>query len=145
MADSHLPNNVLLASVAYPCPYGFFCLEGAISPYKCPFATFTYSLGAKQPEECSECKVGYYCPEEENVPIICPPGHYCPVASYKPTPCPIGSYQPYEEQGQIFDCLPCADGYYCFEKGISELDFKHECPSGHFCVSGYNMQPVGCG
>ena len=46
-ADSHLPNNIDLASVAYPCPFGYYCIEGATFPIKCPFATFTYSKGAK--------------------------------------------------------------------------------------------------
>ena len=47
-ADSHTPNATNLTDKAYPCPLGFYCSEGAQAPTKCPPATFTFELAAKQ-------------------------------------------------------------------------------------------------
>lgn len=42
------------------------------------------------------------------------------------------------------NCLPCEDGYTCFDKGISELTIKYECPVGNYCPSGFNIRPIAC-
>jgi len=146
-ADSHTPMNDTLADKAYPCPLGFYCNEGAQEPTKCPPATFTFEIGAKQETECTICQAGWYCPYEGTEPVICPAGAFCGFSSFEPTYCPEGTYQPFDNKGHANDCLPCKAGYNCFEKGIGNLvsaGDKYKCPEGHFCPSGINIKPVKC-
>ena len=54
-ADSPTPQNATLKDKAYPCPLGYYCAEGAQKPTKCPPATFTFEIAAKQESECTIC------------------------------------------------------------------------------------------
>lgn len=91
-ADSHTPNATNLTDKAYPCPLGYYCSEGAQAPTKCPPATFTFELAAKQETECTICQMGYYCPFDESIPYACPAGSYCGFGVFAPTTCPVGTY-----------------------------------------------------
>jgi len=49
--------------------------------------------------------------------------------------------------GHLIDCQPCKAGYHCKESGIGSLTAfgeYYECPLGHYCPAGINIEPVPC-
>ena len=42
----------------YPCPLGYFCVEGSPSPQICPSGTYQDEMRSSA---CKECPAGFYC------------------------------------------------------------------------------------
>jgi hypothetical protein len=79
------------------------------------------------------CPAGYYCLNDNTVPVPCPagtyrdapgaqalgdcfpcvPGSYCPIASPYPTYCPAGTYRGTQGGRQPSDCTQCLSGNFC--------------------------------
>ena len=79
------------------------------------------------------CPAGYYCLNDNTVPVACPagtyrdapgaqsvgdcfpcsPGSYCPIASPYPTYCPAGTYRGTEGAKQPSECTQCLSGNFC--------------------------------
>jgi len=86
-----------------PCPKGFFCNAGTITP--------------------EPCQPGYYCPAGSSKQIRCTKGNYCDAQSAEQTKCPPGFFCKRDGSNEYQDCPPntfCPIG--------SALPF--ECPSG---------------
>lgn len=96
--------------------------------------------------ECTDCKMGYYCNYDQIEPKICPQGAYCGIGVTEPTWCPRGTYNPIEGMGAPGDCKPCRGGYDCDGRAIGNL-LKYPqyiCPGGHFCPRGIDIDPIPC-
>lgn len=112
----------------YPCPIGHYCLERN-EPALCPAGTMRNETGAAKPEDCPQCRPGYYCPNDtintygipcretyecpEGSPIEedCRPGHFCNGTTGLPPICWAGYYCPNATDTPI----PCEFPDYCPE------------------------------
>lgn len=114
----------------YLCTEGRYCTLGTSIPFPCPSGTYSNGTGLKKPEDCIDCRPGYYCdsvgliepkgqcdesyycPKGQNVsnPIPCPIGQHCPIGSAEPQHCPAGRLA---ESPASADCAVCPEGYYC--------------------------------
>lgn len=112
------------------CPQGRYCTLGTFHPYPCPSGTYSNGTGLEKPEDCTDCRPGYYCddvgliepkdqcdqgyfcPKRQNVsnPFPCPAGKHCPRGSAEPKDCPAGTFA---ENPTSADCTTCPEGYYC--------------------------------
>lgn len=102
----------------YICPAGHYCPSGATQEIECNPGTFAPIVGHGI---CRPCTAGFTCPNLRTiVPLPCPLGHYCEsgTSSFTGEACPIGFYNPNLNQSSQADCLPCASGKYCGEKGL---------------------------
>ena len=100
------------------------------------------TTGNEQQSDCTGCQPGWVCKWGSSEPYICPAGSYCPVlAGYKilykdyEYKCPKGTYNKLEGRVYEYECTECDEGYYCDEKGLTDVDDR-ECPTGHFCPKG---------
>lgn len=117
------------------CPRKYYCLDGV--------ATFTENL--KWDYTPKLCKEGYYCLEGAKYlsgTDTCPSGKYCSAGTDVPsltqssntgsnstsiqTGCYISSFSTGQNSS---DCLKCADGYECTEKGMA---WPRICREGYF-------------
>ena len=115
-----------------PCPSGHYCGLGFPEPAPCLPGTFN-TLPVQ--EVCAPCQAGYYCSSlamEELEP--CPAGFYCPQGATYPTACPRGSYNPHTYANSSQACLPCPEGQYCAQQGLSQP--SGICAGGFYCESG---------
>lgn len=76
------------------CPLGHYCLVGAEYPTRCPAGTYTSGEGVASAAECTRCKAGYYCIENDATMRACPVGHYCPEGTNTPFECPRYTFNP---------------------------------------------------
>ena len=99
------------------------------------------------------CQRGFYCTEgsgtatpgnpfydedeRRNIPAkgnICQKGHYCDDNSSKQFACPPSFYMPYIGAVSRNKCIPCPNGKYCPESGITTVEsIKYNCDAGYFC------------
>lgn len=67
------------------CPAGYYCPEGAASPYSCPSGTYNPHTGRDGLEDCITSPEGYYTEEaSRNMTGPCEAGYYCPAGSTGP-------------------------------------------------------------
>ena len=130
-AESSKPSSVGGSA----CPVGYYCPEGSTAPTNCPATTYTFSQGAIQVTDCTECQEGYIC--ESNVPVACYKGSYCPTGTTGAVACPNGTYSETNTNTLVHDCYSCPKGHLC---GVSESEVvgvsnynEYSCPMGKYC------------
>ena len=138
------------------CESGFFCPAGSSEPSPCPPGTInplfrqvsslacvpctggSFCQGYNASLATGLCSSGYYCPANSSAHfsewILCPVGHYCDVGSVEPTPCPVGRFANKIGLQNSSGCLPCTEGYYCDQTGLSEP--VGACSSRYYCPEG---------
>ena len=147
---------------AFPCPEGYYCLNGTeyAEQYPCSTGTFNNVTGRKSQSECTTCLGGYYCgqkglsypntlcsegyfckegakistPKDGATANICPLGHYCPVGTANPEQCKIGTIGKKEGLTSQTECTDCPEGKFCDVPGKS--NYTEECDPGYFCPNG---------
>ena len=140
--DSYFGDSCVDASGAAEndlCPFGHYCLLGSIAPFACPPGTIGASQGLENITQCTECPMGFYCPQEGqyNASLGCTPGYFCPGGDVDPTlKCPRGHYCAGDDAAP----LPCAAGTYQNVTGQAECK---TCPPGYYCLEGSEM-PLNC-
>src|SRR5690606_36209308 len=86
--------------------------------------------------------LGYYCPQDSYVPILCPDGRYGHTTKLESEEqcayCPTGKYC---QNGIIAG--QCSEGFYCDYGAASPLEFSKLCPAGHYCLKGTDY-PTRC-
>ena len=164
---SAIPNPDGSDSSGYPCPEGFYCLEGSTAPLPCPMGTFSNATQLTSIAECLPCTPGMYCiteglasptgscfaghfctlgsvfpnPERESYGDNCTAGHYCLEGSNAPLACPPGTYQPFKGATSFDSCLSCDPGSFCQTAGQSSV--SGNCSAGFYCESGASVsQPT---
>eukprot|EP00916_Digyalum_oweni_P016107 GHVL01026433.1.p1 GENE.GHVL01026433.1~~GHVL01026433.1.p1 ORF type:complete len:1507 (+),score=344.66 GHVL01026433.1:59-4522(+) len=126
-----------------PCPPGYYCPEGTVTPHECPDNSVRLFSGGRFSTDCTACPAGYYCLPGELVPRICLEGYYCPQGSDEPTACPIPFYNPTQGAEDLGACLLCPPGVWCQEEGTGLLTKVPKCPKGFYCVEG-TVDPIPC-
>jgi hypothetical protein len=75
------------------CAAGYYCKAGIEQP--CNGGYYSTVTGLKT---CTVCPMGYYCQNQNNLPVKrptpCTNTNYCPAGSTTPTACPAGTYLP---------------------------------------------------
>mgnify|MGYP002008058305 CR=1 FL=1 len=87
--DSYFGDSCVDASGAAEndlCPFGHYCLLGSIAPFACPPGTIGASQGLENITQCTECPMGFYCPQEGQyqASLGCTPGYFCPGGDVDP-------------------------------------------------------------
>jgi hypothetical protein len=145
------------------CPEGYYCEAVSDGPAQCPVGTFAPVKGFDAESDCIDCSPGFYCataasteptgkcapgyfceggsemrnPTGSSSPAgQCFEGHYCPQQTYKPIPCPPGKFREDPLGSSLADCSDCWQGYFCGERGLTEVDTNDECQVGYFCDYG---------
>lgn len=149
------------------CPEGYYCEDGVEIYSSCPAGTFNPREGLTTQDDCQYCTPGYYCLKAAltGVTGLCDPGYYCtfgsstkkpttysstdgdygqcPAGSYceqgspLPVKCPTGTYNPDLLASSESECLPCDEGSYCTNTGLS--DVEGDCYAGYYCPSGSTL------
>ncbi|PFH31737.1 GCC2 and GCC3 domain-containing protein [Besnoitia besnoiti] len=131
------------------CPEGFFCPEGTEKPFPCPPGQFCAGTGLAKPS--GPCAAGHYCAREatERNPSgdldiefcfsaltsgECPVGYYCPEGVLFPVRCPPGTFSDAPGKGELADCRPCTEGFYC--GGFALTGVSGPCLPGSYCPAG---------
>ena len=141
-------------SECYICLYGFYCLEGTVTPKICLEGTHC-PAGSSHSSDCpagfyckyseyqgrtisypQKCLPGYYCPVKTIFPIKCDNGYYCPSGSSTPTPCPSGTMGNHNETNYELStsCNTCPPGTYS-ERTSATTGVCKTCLAGYVCVS----------
>jgi hypothetical protein len=112
-----------------PCPAGFYCVVGTVTPQSCSPGYFCSSSSAN----ATACHDGVYCGSEAAVPLPCPSSYYCPAFASTPIPCPGGTFCP---PGSSFP-LVCSPGSYSPSDTTStsraaEAEACVHCPPGTY-------------
>ena len=98
---------------SYVCPLNTTCLDESIG-FKCVCSKGTFQNGLYKDIICTDCPIGYYCPDSATeTPIECPIGAYCNKIS--PNVCPVGYYCPHRNITEPIDC---------------DIDENYRCPIG---------------
>jgi hypothetical protein len=144
-----------------PCPTGFYCPSGTLSPILCPPGNYcllreqiisnvniSISVPISCPSgtyqdnpgstSCRVCPSGYYCPSGTGSlsSRLCPSGFFCPQGSsdYILNPCPIGTFSNRSGLSNISQCVPCLPGHFCAAAGLSYPSGL--CAGGFYCSIG---------
>ncbi|KAG7455700.1 SCO-spondin-like isoform X1, partial [Solea senegalensis] len=134
------PDPPLRDSHGGPCPKGYYCSEGSVTPQLCPQGTISKEDGRAS---CSACPQGFYCSGSGNGSSSesdeCPVGHYCPSGTWSKHqyPCPPGSINPHTRMTTHQDCLPCPPGFFCASSGKGVV--SGQCSAGYYCISGARL------
>ncbi|ORM39791.1 Uncharacterized protein BXIN_0007 [Babesia sp. Xinjiang] len=125
------------------CTVGFYCLGGALEPFRCSYGMTTEKAGAKSSSDCL-CNAGYEWTDGRCVP--------CSRTSYKEeigntscTSCPSVAnskgmvYTPFYGATSLRQCMHCTDGYYYDANRLSCVP----CPVDSFCP-GKGSIPLFC-
>ena len=155
------PTSCTASPLCASCPQDYSSLAGALSASDCfvstgvavnqtinsvdPYFNDTYfadsipdnvgiiSFASDMEVFLENCPAGYYCLNDNTVPVPCPPGtyrdapgaqalgdcfpcvpgSYCPIASPYPTYCPAGTYRGTQGGRQPSDCTQCLSGNFC--------------------------------
>lgn len=131
----------------YICPPGSYCPQGSRQETNCPKGTFSNKIGLGNVTECEDCTPGTYClvdgltapsgncsaghyctlgaiapnPTGQSYGDVCLAGHYCPEGSAVSAPCPAGTFLPDAGRAAFNDCLPCTEGRYCEQDGMTNV------------------------
>ncbi|CAB1443713.1 unnamed protein product [Pleuronectes platessa] len=124
------PDPPLSDSRGGPCPKGYYCSEGSVTPQQCPLGTISAEDGRAS---CSVCPQGNGSSSGSNE---CPVGHYCPSGTWSKHqyPCPPGSINPHTRMATPQDCSPCPPGSFCASPGKGVA--SGQCGAGYYCFSG---------
>ena len=118
-----------------PCSKGYYCPAKTPIEVPCPPGTYQNEIGKAS---CKPCPAGKYCdgfdakPEAKN----CEVGHYCPEGTDNPIACKPGTFNPDRSSTDSTACIPCSQGYFCPNFGMSILDETFVCQKGYHCHSG---------
>ena len=132
--SSYMPNGG-------PCPYGYYCTEGIITPAVCPPNSFISKTGAVSQAECQPCPGGSICVENSTVAEPCWAGWFCRV-NEDPEMCPNGTYNDKTGMSDSSACLPCPAGYFCDSQALANYTVN-PCPLGYFCPNA-TIVPESC-
>jgi hypothetical protein len=153
------PFNTAESLRPIPCPEGFYCTAGVVSP-----VSIALNFSTAQP-----CYPGYFCAPGSETPHgqgPCPSGFHCPI--YSPgiakacpatTMCPgVGNMDPLDCRPGFFNNIPaqsncslcpignicpeykqaqpqkCPAGYVCEFTGLPAA--SSPCPAGYYCIEG---------
>ena len=129
----YCPDNVEIIysePSSFPCPRGYYCLNGTSVPKGCPPGSYQPAAGSWS---CRTCPAGKFCPGNTSDPLPCPPHSYCLNGTIVPTYCPNGTFT-YQNVTGLYDptqCTPCTRGSYC-QRGI----IAGNCSGGYICYRG---------
>lgn len=126
------------ASACLPCPRGFACEEGSVTPLAC-------LPGQYQDEEaaslCKVCSAGRYQDESSQEScLLCPQGAFCEAGATRVTECRPGYHQPTAGSSSTGACLACPPGRFQNESGGAGC---YPCTPGSFCAAAAQM-PSPC-
>ena len=151
--------------VSMPCPKGYYCPAGTVSPIPCPVGTYSKQVKLSSQEQCLSCPGGKFCNQlalSYEGSGDCAAGFFCFQGAEKARPglqsnsscecggnnnmtiggiCPRGHYCP---TGSI-NPIPCQAGTFSSREGANECQI---CPAGFFCpvmTSDYTTYPCPAG
>ena len=144
----YCPDSAMVTFLDHPCPAGRYCPSASRQPIACAGGSFRSSqLGTSQ-SDCTECPLGFFCPNGSTSSTQCPQGtfcepgtttpsdcqggSFCPAGSGAPQPCPAGSYCPDTTGAAIV----CPQGSYC----PADSDQPFLCPLGDFGPEGVSLR-----
>ena len=125
------------ADGGYPCPKGYYCPLGILSPIPCPIATYNSQSAAYSNSSCLPCPSGTYGESEgESLCRNCGPNA---ISTEGNTTCTcIGKYRNYQYYDGSCYCIQTYQFYY---NGllVSEIDSAVDCFPIQYenCLSGY--------
>lgn len=144
--------------IPLPCPEGFYCLAGVLSPVPVPgnFSTPQYcmpgticKIGTRGPEGTRRCPPGTFCPLGMHTPILALEGTYAPgFGNSVSTDCFPGTFA--ARRGQAL-CTTCPKGFTCPGLGRNDTILSPagrlverrgqstantRCPAGFYCPEG---------
>ena len=126
------------------CPRGFYCPivddsfhGGRVVKIPCPSGTYGNATGAGSfAEACRPCPAGYYCLPAaiNNTWRDCPRGFFCDEGVGEPVPCPPGKYSMEMNLNSEAQCMDCPTGKFCLP-GYE----PRNCPEGYWCEAGNDV------
>jgi hypothetical protein len=127
----------------YPCPPGYYCLEGTAEPYACPRGTYNKKTGATSTSDCIPCEFDSYNDQEGQAGCF-PCGPNARAVKGQLTCTCIGQNRTYMKRDGTCRCTPF---YKFFKDGTTESyeDSSEDCVETTLpeCAEGEVWDPMG--
>lgn len=115
-------------------------MSGTIAEQLCQPGTYNGDRGRSF---CYACPQGFYCPDYGATSFIsCPAGFFCPTGTSVPVPCPQGTFSNQLGLSNTSQCMSCPLGKYCASVNLTEP--TGDCEAGYYCALG-NKLPTPTG
>ena len=149
VGNSSMSGSQLSQHCAGPCPAGYYCGRGTITPVTCPPGT-TSPPGAVREDECLMCPPGSIMPTPGLARCVqcaagtfqdkvgstscksCTIGRYCVEGTSAPLPCVEGSYSNATNLSSAAQCTSASAGFYTPTGSTEQI----ECAAGTIAAVG---------
>lgn len=111
----------LATTTGADCSTGKFCPIGTSAEVNCPSGYYRNSVGAGTAADCTQCPVGYYCPEGSVNPTACVNGQRCEAGSSLPKVCEAGVFCQVVGGTPYMTFTSCTAGYHCPQGATAEV------------------------